>query len=232
MLIHPWDAGGSDEEWVDFVRGTGGTPANGGVVGGGVAGGGIAAGGGFGHLVASGRDRDVPVVVPTQFALVSADLVLLHLARPNPIWSALAENPSVLLSIAGDWAYIPAAWKAIGDEDPRMGVPTTYYAAVQLIATAQVVDDEAGKAEILRVQLGVTEPGSGAADPAEHGRRLAGIRGLRLTIREVRAKFKYGGNVDDAHRAEVAERLRERGGPGDAAALAHLRRRDLEAQLE
>ncbi|MDT4982223.1 MAG: transcriptional regulator [Pseudonocardiales bacterium] len=230
MLIHPWDAGGSDEEWVDFVRGTGGTHSS--RDGGTPAGGGIAAGGGFGHLVASGRDRDVPVVVPTQFALVSADLVLLHLARPNPIWSALAENPSVLLSIAGDWAYIPAAWKAIGDEDPRMGVPTTYYAAVQLIATAQVVDDEAGKAEILRVQLGVTEPGSGAADPAEHGRRLAGIRGLRLTIREVRAKFKYGGNVDDAHRAEVAERLRERGGPGDAAALAHLRRRDLEAQLE
>ncbi|MDT4978087.1 MAG: transcriptional regulator [Pseudonocardiales bacterium] len=230
MLIHPWDAGGSDEEWVDFVRGTGGTHSS--PDGGTSAGGGIAAGGGFGHLVASGRDRDVPVVVPTQFALVSADLVLLHLARPNPIWAALAENPSVLLSIAGDWAYIPAAWKAIGDEDPRMGVPTTYYAAVQLIATAQVVDDEAGKAEILRVQLGVTEPSSGAADPAEHGRRLAGIRGLRLTIREVRAKFKYGGNVDDAHRAEVAERLRERGGPGDAAALAHLRRRDLEAQLE
>jgi transcriptional regulator len=202
MLIHPWDAGRSDDEWIAFVRNQG-----------------------FGHLVASGRERELAVVVPTQFALVSAELVLMHLARPNPIWAALAENPAVLLSIAGDWAYIPAAWKAIGDEDPRMGVPTTYYAAVQLIATAQVVDDEAGKAEILRAQLGVTEPGSGAADPAEHGRRLAGIRGLRLTIREVRAKFKYGGNVDDAHRAEVAERLRERGGPGDSAALTHLRRR-------
>jgi transcriptional regulator len=221
MLIHPWDAGVSEQEWMDFVRGSGGPPANGGV-----AGGGVAAGGGFGHLVASGVGREVPVVVPTQFALASADLVLLHLARPNPIWAALAENPSVLLSVAGDWAYIPAAWKAIGDEDPRMGVPTTYYAAVQLIATAHVVDDEAGKAEILREQLGVTEPGSGAADPAEHGRRLAGIRGLRLTVREVRAKFKYGGNVDDAHRAEVAERLRERGGPGDDAALTHMRRRD------
>jgi transcriptional regulator len=204
MLIHPWDAGESDEEWVEFVRGQG-----------------------FGHLVASGVGREVAVVVPTQFALVSADLVLLHLARPNPIWAALAENPAVLLSVAGDWTYIPAAWKAVGDEDPRMGVPTTYYAAVQLIATAQVVDDEAGKAEILRVQLGVTEPGSGAADPAEHGRRLAGIRGLRLTIRDVRAKFKYGGNVDDAHRAEVADRLRERDGPGDSAALTHLRRRGL-----
>ena len=35
---------------------------------------------------------------------------------------------------------------------------------------------------------------------------------------EVRAKFKYGGNVDAAHRLAVAERLAERGGPGDAAA--------------
>jgi transcriptional regulator len=202
MLIHPWDAGQSEQEWVEFVRGHG-----------------------FGHLVASGRGRDVPVVVPTQFALASPELVLLHLARPNPIWAALDENPAVLLSIAGDWAYIPAAWKAIGTEDPRLGVPTTYYSAVQLVATAEVVDDAEGKAEILRTQLGVTEPGSGAADPLEHGRTLLGIRGLRLTVREVRAKFKYGGNVDDEHRAAVAEHLVERAGPGDVSALGHLRSR-------
>src|SRR3954468_4971675 len=202
MLIHPWDASTSEEEWTSFVRAAG-----------------------FGHLVAAGRGRDVPVVVPTQYALVDPTLVVLHLARPNPIWTALAENDQVVLSVAGDWAYVPAAWKAIGDEDPRLGVPTTYYAAVQLVATAQVVDDTDGKAAILRVQLGVTEPGSGAADPLEHGRRLNGIRGLRLAVREVRAKFKYGGNVDDAHRAVVAEHLVDREGPGDAAVLGHLRRR-------
>lgn len=208
MLIHPWDAGTSVEEWTAFVRVYG-----------------------FGHLVAAGRGRDVPVVVPTQFALASPSLVLLHLARPNPIWAAVAENPAVVLSIAGDWAYIPAAWKAIGDEDPRLGVPTTYYSAVQLIASATVVDDDAGKAEILRTQLGVTEPGSGAADPLEHGRRLAGIRGLRLAVTDVRAKFKYGGNVDEAHRAAVAAHLTDRHGPGDDAALSHLRRRTPPGQL-
>jgi transcriptional regulator len=202
MLIHPWDAPIAPDEWVDFVRSQG-----------------------FGHLIAMGRDREVPVIVPTQFALPSADQVLLHLARPNPIWDALAENPTVVLSVAGDWAYIPAAWKAIGDEDPRFGVPTTYYSAAQLIADAEVVDDPAEKAVILRTQLGVTEPGSGAADPAEHGRVLSGIRGLRLSVREVRAKFKYGGNVDDEHRAAVAARLTERAGPGDAAAIEHLRHR-------
>jgi transcriptional regulator len=202
MLIHPWDAGVSESEWVQFVRSQG-----------------------FGQLIAAGRNRDVPVVVPTQFALPSPTEVLLHLARPNPIWPALAENPAVVLSVAGDWSYIPTAWKAIGDEDPRMGIPTTYYAAVQLIADAIVVDDDAGKAAILREQLQVTEPDGGAADPLEHGRRLAGIRGLRLAIRDVRAKFKYGGNADDPHRAEVARHLIERSGPGDAAALEHLRRR-------
>ncbi|HKC29598.1 MAG TPA: FMN-binding negative transcriptional regulator, partial [Jatrophihabitans sp.] len=137
----------------------------------------------------------------------------------------LEENPRVVLSVAGDWAYVPAAWKAIGDEDPRMGVPTTYYAAVQLIGDVAVVDDADGKAEILRAQLGSTEPGSDVADPAEHGRRLNSIRGLRIAVRDVRAKFKYGGNVDDAHRAEVARHLAERAGPGDAAALRQLQRR-------
>jgi transcriptional regulator len=202
VLIHPWDAAQDEEEWVGFVRAQQ-----------------------FGHLVAAGRRREVPVVVPTQFALPDPALVVLHLARPNPVWDAIDENPAVLLSVAGDWAYIPAAWKAIDGEDPAYGIPTTYYGAVQLVGMAEIVDDDEGKAEILRTQLAVTEPGSGAVDPSAHGRRLAGIRGVRVRVTDVRAKFKYGGNVDDAHRAQVARRLESRRGPGDARALAHLRRR-------
>jgi transcriptional regulator len=203
MLVHPWDAGGDEAEWRSFVTGQG-----------------------FGQLVASGRGRDVAVVVPTQFVL-AGDEVLLHLARPNPVWAAIEENPVVLLSVAGDWAYVPAAWKAIGDEDPAVGVPTTYYSAVQLAGEATIVDDPAGKGDILRQQLASVEPGSGAVDPGseEHARKLPGIRGIRIAIRDVTAKFKYGGNVDAEHRAAVAERLAARGGPGDAAARDHLLRR-------
>ena len=39
------------------------------------------------------------------------------------------------------------------------------------------------------------------------------------------AKFKYGGNVDEAHRRAVVERLQARGGPGDEAAAGHVLRR-------
>lgn len=79
---------------------------------------------GFGHLVAGGRDRDVPVVVPTEFVVASRSPVevVLHLAGPNPVWDALGENPHVVLSVAGDWTYIPSAWKAIGDDSHRRAV--------------------------------------------------------------------------------------------------------------
>jgi transcriptional regulator len=201
MLVHPWDATEGDEEWRAFVAAQA-----------------------FGQLIAGGRERNVPVVVPTQYVL-EPDEVVLHLARPNPIWRAIDENSTVLLSVAGDWAFVPSAWKAIGDEDPALGIPTTYYAAVQLRCEATVIDDDEGKLAILRRQLEALEPGSGHADPAVHERKLPGIRGLRLTIGEVTGKFKYGGNVDEAHRRAVAERLASRGGPGDGAARAHLERR-------
>ena len=207
MLVHPWDAPLDADEVLTFVRSQG-----------------------FGHLVAPGR-RDVPVVVPTQFVLADpspSDVfpdVLLHLARPNPVWAALAENPLVVLSVAGDWAYVPSAWKAVGDEDPALGIPTTYYAAAQIVGNAAVLDDEAAKLDVLRRSLAVLEPNVAHADPAVHGRKLSGIRAIRITVREVVGKFKYGGNVDATHRAAVAERLAARGGPGDAAARAHVLRR-------
>src|ERR1700686_2634460 len=113
----------------------------------------------FGHLVApGGPGRDLPVVVPTQFVLTD-DTVWLHLVRANPIFDALTENPRVLLSVADDWAFIPSAWKAIGDEeDPALGIPTTYYGAVQLGGTATVHDERTSPgsvAAILRRQLAV-----------------------------------------------------------------------------
>jgi transcriptional regulator len=203
MLVHPWDAAQDDREWRDWLL----------------------AGRDFGTLVAAGRGRDVPVVVPTHFVFDGDRTVLLHLARPNPVWSAVAENPTVLLSVVGDWAYVPAAWKATADEDPALGVPTSYYAAVQLVGRAEVVSGDE-LAALLRTQLAAFEPGSGVADPGvAHARLLPGIRGIRLAVEQVTAKFKYGGNADDAHRAQVADRLADRRGPGDAAARAHLLRR-------
>jgi transcriptional regulator len=200
VFIHDCDAG-SEEEWRAFL-----------------------ASHPFGELVAAGRDRGVAVVVPTQF-VVSGDEVLIHLVKANPVWAAIAENPQVLLSVSGDWAFIPSSWKAIGDEDPKLGIPTTYYASVQLTGTAEIVADPDGVAGVLRTQLADLQADVDVVDPIEHGARLRAIQAMRIRVTEVRSNFKYGGNVDVAHRLAVAERLEARDGPGDRAALAHLRRR-------
>jgi len=182
----------------------------------------------FGHLAAAGRNRDVPVVVPTQFVL-EGDTVRLHLVRTNPIFSALAESPRVLLSVAGDWAFIPSSWKAIGDEDPKLGIPTTYYGAVQLIGTATVLDERhapGSVAAVLRQQLQALQPNLPVADPeVDHPHKVLSILGISIAMDTVSAKFKYGGNVDEAHRLAVVDLLRARNGPGDAAAAGHVLRR-------
>jgi transcriptional regulator len=207
MYIAPADATLGQEEWRPFVE------AN-----------------SFGHLVAAGRDRSVPVVVPTQFVL-EGDTVSLHLVRTNPLFEAVAENPRVLLSVAGDWAFIPSAWKAIGDEDPALGIPTTYYAAVQLVGTATVHDERASGeggsvANVLRRQLAALQPELEAADPeVAHPAQIRAILGLTIAVDSVSAKFKYGGNVDAAHRLAVVDHLRAHQGPGDEAAAGHVLRR-------
>ena len=139
VLIHPWDAAHGDDEWRTLVSAHM-----------------------FGLLVAAGRDRDVPVVTPTPY-LLDGDSVLFHLARPNPVWAALEENPRAVVVVAADDSYVPAAWKAIGDEDPAMGIPTAYYANVQLVGRVTIADDDATKLALLRRQLAAYEPGSGVS---------------------------------------------------------------------
>jgi transcriptional regulator len=194
MLVHPWDAA-SEQEWRDVLAAQR-----------------------VGTLICP--TDDLPVVVPTHYAW-DGEVVLVHLARPNPALQAVAARPRVLFSVHGDWAYVPAAWKAVADEDPALGIPTSYYAAVTLTCDVQVLQDEE-LLDLLRAQLARFEPGSGAADPEVHRRRLSGICGLRLSVVDVQAKLKYGGNADDAHRAEVAQQLERSGQLGP---LGHLLRR-------
>ncbi len=156
--------------------------------------------------------------------------MLLHLARPNPVWKALGQDAHVVLALAGDYTYVDAAWNANPGTDPDRGVPTSYYTAVQLLCRTEVVDDPDEKAAILAAQLRHFEPGDSTratptANDESDRRQLPGIRGLRLHIESVRAKMKYGGNKTVDHRREIADHLAERNGPMDAVARGHLLRR-------
>ncbi|RSD21763.1 FMN-binding negative transcriptional regulator [Amycolatopsis eburnea] len=203
MLIHPWDAA-DDSEWREWLSSHD-----------------------FGQLIAGGTGRDLPVVTPAHFAFDGDRTVVTHLARPNPIWPLLEEHPRALLTVVDDYTYIRADWNTAAD--PAHGVPTSYYATVQLEGDVRLVDDPAAKAELLDKQLRHFEPdGARAPVSATEGpdrRLLPGIRGIEFTITGVRAKFKFGGNKTAEDRERIGARLAERGGRLDGAALTQLRRR-------
>ncbi|MGQ4388703.1 FMN-binding negative transcriptional regulator [Streptomyces sp. SAS_270] len=210
MLIHPWDAPHDAHEWQQWL-----------------------AAHDFGQLAVNGLPGEPPHVQPLHFAYEAGDgpngRVITHLARPNPLWPALEANPVVLLSVVDDYVYVPGPWQAAPDTPPEHGTPTSFYAAVQLRCTAHLVDDPTEKADLLNRQVGHFQPEGGSArvavGEAPYGRMLSGIRGLRLEVTDVRAKFKFGGKRTEEVQDRIAAALTTRGGPGDVAAREHLVRR-------
>ena len=75
MLVHPWDAGLDEAEWQSW----------------------IAQGHDFGQLSVNGLPGHPPVTVPTHFSCDGQHL-LIHLARPNPVWQAIERDPNVVFT--------------------------------------------------------------------------------------------------------------------------------------
>ncbi|MFF7853882.1 FMN-binding negative transcriptional regulator [Streptomyces sp. NPDC007904] len=199
MFIQPWDAALDDAEWQSW----------------------IADGHDFGQLCVNGPPGRAPVVVPTHFT-TDAGRLLIHLARPNPVWEAIEHDPNVTFTVVGDYAFIPGPWRAKPGSPPTDGVPTSYYAAVQFTCHARIVDEPEAKAQLLRRQMAHFQPDGDHAPIDVHqppyGRMLSGIRGLELDVVDVRAKFKYDDHKPVEHRGAVAAHLVERGQGLDAPA--------------
>lgn len=207
MLIHPWDAALDTAEWQDWLAGTDR----------------------FGILAVNNLDpAQAPLLIPTHFRR-AGDELLLHLARPNPIWPHIQAATEVRLAVVGDYAYIPTYWRAKAGGPDEDGVATSYYSAVQFVCRPTVVDDPEDKARIIAAQLHDLQPEGGHADVAvgqdPYGRMLSGVRGVRLAVLRVDAKFKYDDSNPVEHRERVVGYLEERGSGLDAGAAAQQRRR-------
>jgi len=136
MLIHPWDAALDQVEWQEWLAATDR----------------------FGVLAVNKLDpAQAPLLLPTHFT-VAGDEILVHLARPNPVWPHLEAATEVRLAVIGDSAYIPTYWRAKAGGPDEDGVPTSYYASVQFVCQPTIVDEPQGKVDILTAQLATSSP--------------------------------------------------------------------------
>lgn len=156
----------------------------------------------------------------------SAGLLRGHVARGNPLWKSVSDQPGVLVIFQGPQHYVTPSWYPAKREHGKV-VPTWNFAAVHVHGRARAIEDAAW----LRIHLTeLTREHEGSRDepwrlddaPAGFIDQLLGhIVGLEIAIDRFEGKWKISQNRPAADRQGVAEGLRREGGDA-AAAIARL----------
>lgn len=168
----------------------------------------------LGMLISNGPEGPVANLLPF---LLDADVppngrLRAHLARANPQWRLLAENPAspVLIVFQGVDSYVTPSWYETKRETGKV-VPTWNYAMVQVRGTVRVTEDQDWLAqqitELTASQEGRREAPWAVTDaPASFIQsQIKGIVGLEIQITDMRGKWKVSQNRPVADRVGVAE---------------------------
>ena len=139
-------------------------------------------------LLISASD-DGPVANPLPF-LLDADVaphgrLRVHLARANPQWRLLADNPQtpVLVVFQGADSYVTPSWYETKRETGKV-VPTWNYAIVQVRGRARVIEDKdwlAGQIAELTATHEAEPPGALASDRCARRLHRLAAEGHRRT---------------------------------------------------
>ena len=170
----------------------------------------------LGLLISNGEEGPVANAVPF---LLDADVaphgrLRAHLARANPQWRLLADNPAspVLIVFQGADAYVTPSWYETKRETGKV-VPTWNYAIVQVRGMVRVVEDGEWIAQQIS-ELTASQEGGRSAPwavtdaPATYIQsQIKGIIGLEIAITGIEGKWKVSQNRPVADRVGVAEGL-------------------------
>jgi transcriptional regulator len=150
--------------------------------------------------------------------LWEGDRLVLHMARANPHWRAIASATPALAVVSGPDTYVSPAWYAAKAEHGRV-VPTWNYTAVHFTGRARVHDDPEWVRDAVTRLTTLHEQGREHQWAVEDAPQryfegqLRAIVGIELVIENVEGKAKLSQNRSAADRAGVVAGLRREGGP-------------------
>lgn len=181
----------------------------------------------FGLLISNGAEGLIANSVPFVLDAGASRLGVLkaHLARANPQWSDLQQQPDVLVVFQGHDHYVTPSWYATKRETGKV-VPTWNYTMVQAKGRAKVMDDAWLRRQIEELTRTLEQRreqpwavGDAPADFIAMQRRA--IVGIEIEILDIRGKWKTSQNRNAADRAGVIAGL-EAMGDEDARAMAEI----------
>lgn len=149
-----------------------------------------------------------------------------HVARANPLWTAVPPGAPALAVALGPDAYVTPSWYPTKRETGRV-VPTWNYVAVHAHGTLRFFEDRERLRDVVarlteREERGRAEPWRVDDAPAEYvDAMLAAVVGVELAITRLEGKWKTSQNRSAPDRHGVVDGL---AAEGDSA-MAELVRR-------
>jgi transcriptional regulator len=161
----------------------------------------------FAVLVSSTADgpfaTHVPVIVREDGERI---LVRGHVAKANPHWKYLQEQPKTLMIFHGPHAYISPS-----NYSTRENVPTWNYGAVHVYGNTRVYSQTTDLLEMLHDLIPTFEAAYeeqwSALTEAYRTRMLSHIVGFELAVAKIEAKFKLSQNRTRDEQQNVIESL-------------------------
>ena len=139
---------------------------------------------------------------------LDADVLLGHVARPNPQWQTPWTGRALVLATGAN-GYVSPSWYATKQETGRV-VPTWDYVAIQIHGELVVHDDEAWVEDVVRRltdrhEQRRAEPWQVDDAPRDYLEgQLRGIVGIEVRIETIEVSVKMSQNKTDADRDGVA----------------------------
>lgn len=129
-----------------------------------------------------------------------------HVAKANPHWRYLEQQPQCLTIFHGPHAYIsPSLYTNVES------VPTWNYGAVHVYGNARLYSSPEDLQVVLHELMGTFEPAYAAQwaslDEVYRQRMLSQIVGFEIAVTKIEAKFKLGQNRTKQDQANMIESL-------------------------
>jgi transcriptional regulator len=161
----------------------------------------------FAILISSTEDGPYATHLPVVIRETEDQVVIRgHVAKANPHWRYLEQQPSCMMIFHGPHAYVSTS-----NYTARENVPTWNYGAVHVYGTARVFASAEDLQGVLHELIGTFEAAYGAQweslSDAYRERMLSHIVGFEIAVSRIEAKLKLSQNRTKEEQQNVIESL-------------------------
>jgi len=163
-----------------------------------------------------------PYSVPVNFVYHDG-AVYFHGAKKGRKASALTTNPRVSMSIVESFSLIPSYFSS----NEGLACPAThFFKSVIIEGEASFVEETAEKGRVMQALMEKLQPEGkyrDFSDPAYE--TMLGATGvIRIDIKEIRAKFKFGQHLSEERFEMIIEHLESRGDERDLGTMKMMKK--------